>query len=663
MPSPRERHAELVKELNYHNYRYYVLDDPTISDAQYDKLLVELETIEADHPELVTPESPTQKVGGKALDKFEKYEHKLPLLSLGKSYSELELREWAESMERELGRKVASKFSVEPKIDGDSCALIFEKGRLVMAATRGDGKIGENVTHTARTIRDLPTRLLDREVAVPDLIEVRGEAYIRLKDFQEVNKKQLAKGEPPYANPRNLTSGSLKQLDPKITAERPLRFFAHGIGVVKGAKFTTHTEAMAYVRKLGICVVENLKLVDSLDGVMKYFDDMGKRRDKLAYEIDGIVIKVDDYETRDALGNRSKSPRWAIAYKFPSREEVTQVLAVDWQIGRSGKLTPVARLKPVPISGVTVSNATLHNPAQLVKLDVHINDWVVVTRAGDVIPYVVKVITERRKDVKPVSVPSKCPGCGSKVERTEADVLCTGGFKCVAQLKGAIEHYASRGAMNIEGLGPEWIEQFVDQGFVKSLPDLYDLTAEKLLTLERMGEKLAQNLLDSIAASRTAPLPKFLNGLGIRQVGEATANALADHFGDVAKLVDATLDELQHVADVGPIVAQSIFDFFRSAENRKTVERLMKVITFKKVAVKSQLFAGQVVVFTGGLEAVTRDDAKKIVLENGGKTADSVSKGVTLVVAGPGAGSKLEKAKKLGVKTMDEREFLKMVGR
>jgi DNA ligase (NAD+) len=664
MADAKKRYAELCREINHHNHRYYVLDDPVISDAQYDRLLRELEAIEKEHPDWITSDSPTQKVGGRALDKFEKYEHKIPLLSLGKAYEEQELRDWVESMEREAGRTVETRFSVEPKIDGDSLALIYEKGRLAAAATRGDGKIGENVTHTVKTIRGLPLQLLDKEIEVPELIEIRGEAYIRLKDFQAINRKQLEKGEPPYANPRNLTSGSLKQLDPKITAGRPLRFMAHGLGVVKGRKFTTHTAAMEAVKKLGVPIVENLRLLDTLDDVFRYYKDMCERRETLAYEIDGIVIKIDDLETRDALGSRSKSPRWAIAYKFPAREEVTQVLAVDWQIGRSGKLTPVARLKPVGISGVTVSNATLHNPSQIEKLDVRIGDWVQVTRAGDVIPYVVKAIPDRREGKeKKVPVPSKCPGCGSGVERTEADVFCTGGFACKDQLKGAIDHFCSRAAMSIEGLGDEWIDTFVEKGLVKQLPDLYTLEKKELLKLDRMGDKLAQNILDAIDGSRTPTLPRFLNALGIRQVGEATANALADHFHDVRKLMDASLDELQHVADVGPIVAKCIHDFFRSAANRRVVERLLEVVTIKKPEVKSRILAGQVVCFTGGLEAITRDDAKRLVVENGGKTADSVSKTVTLVVAGPGAGSKLEKAKKLGLKTVDEQGFLKMLGR
>ncbi len=653
-------YEKLRKEVEAHNRRYYVLDDPEISDAQYDALYRRLEELERGHPEWVTPDSPTQKVGGKALDTFEKVEHRRPLLSLEKAYEEADLAAWVESMERELGRTEEWTFSCEPKIDGDSIELVYEKGRLVQASTRGDGRIGENVTHAVRTIKSIPLRL----EGAPELLEVRGETFIRTKDFQELNRKQLEKGAAPYANPRNLTSGSIKQLDPAVTAARPLRFLAHGFGVVKGAKFKTHEEAMGFLQGLGIPVAP-FEVADSIPKVVAYWRKMLEKRETLDHEIDGIVVKANAVALRDALGSRSKSPRWAIAYKFPSREENTQVLAVDWQVGRSGKLTPVARLKPVPISGVTVSNATLHNPSQLEKLGVMIGDTVVVTRSGDVIPYVVKVIEGKRpKDAKRVGIPSKCPTCGAAVEKTESDVFCTNGFTCPDQLKGAIDHFCSRGAMNIEGLGPEWIEQFVDRGFVKSVADLYDLDAKQLLTLERMGEKLARNMLDAIAGSKKTTLPRFLNALGIRQVGGATANALADHFGDLGKIREAPVEELQEVRDVGPTVAEAIRAFFDGAKNNRIVDKLLKAgIEFKPPERKSSVLAGQVVVFTGGLDAMTRDEARALAVENGGKTVDTVSKTVTLVVAGPGAGSKLEKANKLGIKVIDEEDFLKLIGR
>jgi DNA ligase (NAD+) len=651
----RDGYEQLQREIEQHNRRYYVLDDPEISDAHYDRLYRCLEEMERDHPD-----SPTQKVGGKALEKFEKIVHRLPLLSLGKAYEEAELRAWVEQMERELGRKELWTFIVEPKIDGDSLELVYEKGVLVQASTRGDGKVGENVIHAVRTIKSIPLRLPDG----PELLEVRGEAYIRIKDFQEMNKRRLEKGEPPYANPRNLTSGSIKQLDPAVTAERPLRFMAHGLGVVRGRKFATHDEALKGLKELGLPTVP-YEVVDSLEAVATCWRRMRDRRDGLDHEIDGIVVKVNDDALRDTLGSRSKSPKWAIACKFPAREENTQVTAVDWQVGRHGRLTPVARLKPVTISGVTVSNATLHNPAQVGRLDVRIGDTVVVTRSGDVIPYVVKVIEGKRSaGALPVAVPESCPACGGRTERTEAEVLCRNSFACSAQIKGAIDHFCSRAAMDIPGIGPEWIEQFVDRGLVTSSADLYGLDKERLLALERMGEKLAGNMLESIARSKQAALPRFLNGLGIKHVGEATANGLADHFGSLEKIGKASIEELEEAQDVGPAVAESIRKFFDDRRNVEVIRRLLESgIRFKEVEKKGEGLAGQVVVFTGGLEALTRDDAKRLVREHGGKTADTVSKTATLVVAGPAAGSKLDKAIKLGIRILDEGAFLKLIGR
>lgn len=656
----RQELESLRRELERHNRLYYVLADPELSDAEYDRLYRRLEAIEAEHPDWVTPDSPTQKVGGAALDKFEKVEHRLPLLSLGKAYEEAEIAAWVAQMERELGREGGWVLSVEPKIDGDSLELVYEHGRLVQASTRGDGRIGENVTHAVRTIKAVPLRL----EGAPELLEVRGETYLRIEDFREVNRRQLERGEAPFANPRNLTSGSIKQLDPAVTASRPLRFQAHGLGVVKGVKFRSHDESMRALRSFGLPVVP-YEIVRSGEEVRAYWRRMLEARETLDHEIDGIVVKADDLAIRDALGSRSKSPRWAIAYKFPAREEHTQVLGIDWQVGRSGKLTPVARLKPVPLSGVTVSNATLHNPAQIERLDVRVGDTVVLTRSGDVIPYVVKVIEGRRPaGAEKPALPSSCPVCGAPAERTEADLFCTNGFGCPAQLKRALDHFCSRPAMNIEGLGPEWIEKFVDLGLVKSPADLYALDEARLRTLERMGEKLAQNLLSSVAASRRTTLARFINALGIRHVGEATAGALAEHFGSVERLRDATLEQLEEVGDVGPAVAASVRRFFDDPGNAGRVEALLACgIEIRPPERKGDVLSGQVVVFTGGLEELTRDGAKQLVQELGGKTADTVSKTVTLVVAGPGAGSKLEKAVKLGIRILDERAFLTLVGR
>jgi DNA ligase (NAD+) len=658
--SDRAEYDRLRREVERHNRRYHVMADPEVSDAEYDRLYLALEAMEAEHPEWADPDSPTRKVGGEALARFEKAEHRLPMLSLDKAYEDAEIAAWIARMERDLGRPFDGNFIVEPKIDGDSLELVYEAGRLVRASTRGDGRTGENVTHTVRTIRSVPLRL----EGAPALLEVRGEAFLRLADFREVNRLRLERGEPPFANPRNLTSGSIKQLDPAITASRPLRFLAHGIGVLEGRAFRTHDEAMRALRGLGVPVVPYEPARD-LAGIRAAWERLGASRETLDHEIDGAVVKVDEFPIRDALGSRSKSPRWAVAWKFPSREENTRVLGVDWQVGRSGKLTPVARLEPVALAGVTVSNATLHNRSQLARLDVRVGDTVLVTRSGDVIPYVVKVVEGLRPgDARPPEPPSSCPVCGAALEATETDLFCTNGFSCPGQLKGALEHFCSRGAMNIEGLGPEWIEQFVERGWVRSPADLYALDRARLLDLERMGEKLAGNLLASIEASKRTTLARFLHALGIRHVGEATAEALAAHFGSLEALRAAGTEALEEVQDVGPAVAASVRRFFDDPANAKGVDRLVaQGIELRAPERKGDALAGEVVVFTGGLETLTRDGAKALVREHGGRSAEAVSKAVTLMVAGPGAGGKLEKAVKLGIRVLDEAAFLKLVGR
>jgi DNA ligase (NAD+) len=658
--STREEYDRLRKEIEHHNRLYYDQAAPEISDAEYDRLYDRLVKLEAEHPDWIAPDSPTQVVGGHAVGRFEKVEHRVAMLSLEKAYTKEDIAGWIASMERDLGRSVPWSFTVEPKVDGDSLELVYEKGALTLAATRGDGRVGENVTHTVKTIRKLPRSLPE----APELVEIRGEAYLELADFREINRRLADQGEEPFANARNLVSGSLKQKDASVTKSRPLKFVAYGLGTLRGKKFATHEEVLAWLRGLKF-EIPPFEVCASVDDIHAYWEKMLAGRDALEHEIDGIVIKVNDLSVRGQLGARSKSPRWAIAYKFPAREETTEVRDVEWNVGRSGKITPVAKLRPVPIGGVTVSNASLHNVAQLARLDVRIGDTVLVTRAGDVIPYVVKVIeTKRPPGATAPPVPSTCPACGAAVERTETDVLCANSFACPAQFKKAIDHFCSRATMNIEGFGPEWIEQLVNTGLVKSLADLYSLRKEDLLKLERMGDKLAQNMLDAVARSRKTTLPRFINALGIKHVGEATAQALADHFGGIEKLEAASLEELQETPDVGPAVAESIRKFLDDSRNVKLIRQLREAgIEFKAPERAGDGLTGQVIVFTGGMETMSRDEAKALAQSHGAKTADSVSKTVTLVVAGPGAGSKLEKANKLGIKVVDEGAFLKLIGR
>ena len=656
--SGRAEYDRIRLEVERHNRLYYDRAAPEISDAEYDRLYDRLVALEKQHPDWVAPDSPTQKVGGSAAVRFEKVVHRLPMLSLEKAYARDEVVAWIEQMERELGRTPAWSFTVEPKVDGDSLELVYEKGRLALAATRGDGRVGENVTHTVRTI-PLPKSLPE----APALAEIRGEAYLDLADFREINRKLQERGEEPFANARNLVSGSLKQKDAAVTASRPLRFVAYGLGVVEGRKFSRHDEVLSWFASLGF-EIPPFEVVDGPDGIQAYWERTAAARDGMAHEIDGVVVKVNDLGLRGELGARSKSPRWAVAWKFPSREETTEVRDVEWNVGRSGKITPVAKLRPVPIGGVTVSNASLHNAAQLERLDVRLGDTVLVTRAGDVIPYVVKVVESKRPaGARKPSVPSACPACKAAVERTETDVLCPNGLSCPQQLKSAIDHFCSRGAMNIEGFGEEWIEQLVDKGLLRSVADLYRLDPEKLLAFERMGEKLAQNLLDAVARSTKTTLPRFLNALGIKHVGDATASALAEHFGSVEAVRKASVEELEEARDVGPAVAESIHRFFRDPRNAGVVDELLARVSLAAPEKKGEQLAGEVIVFTGGLEQMTRDEAKALAVAHGGKSADTVSKSVTLVVAGPGAGSKLDKAKKLGIMVVNEGDFLKRIGR
>jgi DNA ligase (NAD+) len=658
------RVRELRVQIAHHDHRYHVLDNPEISDAQYDALLRELEALERGFPDLVTPDSPTQRVGGAPLDAFEKIPHAIPLASLDKVHTEEGLREWEERIFSQLGRRADVEYAVELKIDGATVELVYEKGRLAVASTRGDGRTGEQVTGNIRTIRSVPLRLLGDNA--PELLEVRGEVYMEREPFAELNRRLLDAGQEPFANPRNAAAGSLRQLDPRVTAGRPLELQVQGLGRVRGPAFRTHTGALASLAGLGLRTVAPLAVGTGLGPVLDAYRRMTEERDRLPFEVDGVVVKVNDLALREELGMTARHPRWAVAYKFPPREQVTTVLDIVVQVGRTGALTPVAVLAPVEVGGVTVSSATLHNQEEIERKDIRIGDAVVVTRGGDVIPEVVKPIPSRRTGgERGFRMPSACPACGTPVVRGEGEVIARcPNAACSAQLKAALAHFARREAVNIEGLGEKLVVQLVDRGLVRTPADFYVLKKEDLLGLERMAEKSAQNLLDAIAASRATTLARLLFGLGIRQVGETLAKILADHFGTLEAFLAARAEELEGIHEVGPVVGRCVFDYLSNPANRAMIGRLLEGGVRLEAAARPAggVLSGQVVVFTGSLERVGRDEARQLAERHGARTADSVTKATTLVVAGPGAGSKLERARKHGIEVIDEAEFLRRVG-
>ena len=662
-----QRAEQLREQINYHNYRYYVLDDPEIPDAEYDRLLRELQALEAEHPELVTPDSPTQRVGAEPLKAFGEVRHEIPMLSLANAFSDEELEDFDRRVRERLGRDTAVSYAAEPKLDGLAISLLYENGRLVRAATRGDGTTGEDVTQNVRTIDAIPLRLRGKDY--PPLLEVRGEVFMPKAGFAALNEQQRDKGEKAFANPRNAAAGSLRQLDSRITASRPLTFFSYGVGKVAGGSLPEkHSAIMAQLRDWGLPVSPELKLVEGAEGCLGYYQDLGRRRDGLPYEIDGVVYKVDSLALQDELGFVSRAPRWAIAHKFPAQEELTVLHDVEWQVGRTGALTPVARLEPVHVAGVMVSNATLHNLDEIERKDVRVGDTVIVRRAGDVIPEVVSVVMARRPShTRKIHLPETCPVCGSDVERPEGEAVarCTGGLFCPAQRKNAIKHFASRRAMDIEGLGDKLVEQLVDSGLVATVADLYELSVEQVAGLERMAEKSAQNLITALTESKRTSLARFLFALGIREVGEATAQNLAQYFGDLAELMAADEAALQDVPDVGPVVAQHIAHFFQQAHNREVIEKLLAAgINWPKIEVREVAelpLAGKTIVLTGTL-SMPRDEAKARLQALGAKVAGSVSKKTSLVVAGEDAGSKLAKAQELGIEVIDEAGLLSLLG-
>ena len=662
----------LREQIRYHNYRYHVLDDPEIPDIEYDRLVRQLQALEAKHPELITPDSPTQRVGDKPISAFGTVRHELPMLSLDNAFSAEELEEWTRRVRARLEIESEAdtlQYMAEPKLDGAAVSLLYRDGVLVQGATRGDGTTGEDITHNVRTIEAIPLHLIGGRY--PKTLEVRGEVFMPKAGFEAYNEKARAEGEKTFVNPRNAAAGSLRQLDPKLTAQRPLDFFAYAVGVVDGVELPDlHSEVLERLQDWGLKTCPERRLVQGLEGCLAYYEDIGARREALSYEIDGVVYKVNSLRLQRELGFVSRAPRWAIAHKFPAHEEMTVVEGVEFQVGRTGALTPVARLKPVFVGGVTVSNATLHNIDELHRKDVRIGDTVIVRRAGDVIPEVVSVIASRRpKRTRKVQLPKKCPVCGSAVLRVEGESVarCTGGLFCSAQRAQSLKHFVSRRAMDIEGLGAKLIDQLVEHEIVTTPADIYKLDKATLAELERVGDKSADNVLQAIEHSKSTTLTRFLFALGIREVGEATAAALATHFGKFASILRAGEEELTAVPDVGPVVASRICAFFAEPHNRDVIGRLQKSGIHwpehepRQVAADGPL-SGKTFVLTGTLSGMTRDEAKQRIVEHGGKVTGSVSKKTDFVVYGEKPGSKFAKAQQLEVRTLDEAEFEKLLG-
>jgi DNA ligase (NAD+) len=658
------RIADLRARIRHHDHRYYVLDDPEIPDADYDRLMVELRALEAEYPDLITPDSPTQRVSGEPVASFGVVTHKVPMLSLDNAFTEEDVLAFDRRIHDRLGAEAAGdlEYVAEPKLDGLAVTVIYEQGRFVRAATRGDGVKGEDVTANVRTIRTVPSVLRGR---APKVLEVRGEVFMPIKGFERMNRLLKEQGEKTYVNPRNSASGSLRQLDPSITAKRPLDMFFYAVGMFEGSLPQTQWDLLQELKGWGLPICPDAELVEGSAGLLAYFAAMGRKRVRLSYQIDGVVYKLNSRADQERLGYISRAPRWATAHKFPAEEASTTVLKVEFQVGRTGALTPVARLEPVFVGGVTVSNVTLHNMDEVERKDVRVGDTVVVRRAGDVIPEVVRVLNHV-SDSK-VELPPVCPVCGSKVLRAEGEAVarCTGGFTCRAQRQESIRHFASRRAMDIEGLGDKIIEQLIEQDLVGSPADLYTLTARQLEDLERMGEKSASKLIEAIGRSRETTLPRFLFALGIRDVGEATALALAQHFGSLEKLMDASADEIQQVQDVGPVVAAHVAAFFASAQHRQVVHRLQKEgVRWPEVARASAQGAplsGMTFVITGTLESMSREEAQDALVALGAKVSGSVSKKTRYVVAGADPGSKLKKANELGVEVLDDAGFQKLL--
>lgn len=656
--------TQLRAALDEANYRYYVLDDPTLTDADYDRKLQRLQQLESQYPALITSDSPTQRVGAAPADGFPSVAHAIPMLSLDNAFSREDIHAFAERVAERLECSADEvEFTCEPKLDGAAVSLVYEQGALVSGATRGDGRTGEGITSNLRTLRSVPLKLMGKNV--PELLEVRGEVIMRHEGFEALNERARKEGSKVFANPRNAAAGSLRQLDPRITAKRPLEFHAYQAArLTPDLGDTTHSELMTRLSSLGFRASAELKIVKGPQAVADYCAQLGEKRDALGFDIDGVVIKVNDLRYQRELGFVARAPRWAVAFKYPAQEEVTTLNDVEFQVGRTGAITPVARLEPVTVAGVTVSNATLHNADEITRLDVMIGDTVSIRRAGDVIPQVVRVHAEQRPaDARAIVFPDHCPVCGSDIERLEGEAVarCSGGLYCAAQRKEALKHFASRKALDIDGLGEKLIVQLVDLDWVKTPAGLFHLSVEQLKSLPRMGDKSATNLVNALETAKSTTLARFIYSLGIREVGEATAANLANHFGTLESIQAAELAALEAVNDVGPIVAAHVYTFFRQAHNQDTIAALIEAgITWQEAEVIQgpTPLEGQTWVLTGSLESMTRDEGKARLQALGAKVAGSVSKKTSCLVAGEAAGSKLTKAEQMGVDVIDEATFI-----
>ncbi|MCT8126624.1 NAD-dependent DNA ligase LigA [Alishewanella sp. BS5-314] len=664
--SPEQQIAQLRRQLEQYNYQYYVLDAPSVPDAEYDRLYRELQQLEQQHPELITADSPTQRVGGAPLAKFSQVSHQVPMLSLDNAFDDSDFLAFVKRMQDRLDFAGDFSFCAEPKLDGLAVSIRYEQGVLVQAATRGDGSTGEDITANIRTIRAIPLRLTGE---VPPVLEVRGEVFMPLSGFERLNNDAKARGEKVFANPRNAAAGSLRQLDPAVTAKRPLMFYAYAVGQLDDPQTLLnnrcHYQRLQQLKDWGLPVCPEIRLVEGTAAALSYYQQILVKRAALPYEIDGVVIKVSNLAQQQALGFVARAPRWAIAFKFPAQEMLTTLLDVDFQVGRTGAITPVARLEPVNVGGVMVSNATLHNQDEINRLGVQIGDKVIVRRAGDVIPQIVAVVTEQRPaKTKPVIFPEACPVCGSAVERVsgEAVARCSGGLYCAAQLKESLKHFVSRKALDIEGLGDKLVEQLVEQQLVKTPDAIFDLDMPSLVGLERMGEKSALKLLNAIKAAKSTTLPRFIYALGIREVGEATALNLANHFATLDALMAAEMEQLLAVSDVGTVVAEHLYHFFREPHNQQVVSALLaQGLHWPAIAlqqVTEQPLSGQTIVLTGTLSSMGRDEAKALLQRLGAKVSGSVSAKTHAVIAGENAGSKLAKASELQVPVWDEQQML-----